>query len=105
MNKECYETDINSLEHIFNKKIFIADVYPYNKTGLEIIICNYNGHLFISEKMLELLDLYIEDPYQIIIGGEIYDEISDGDLDLLQTKEFCDYNLNIVIKNIIPKKG
>lgn len=105
MNKECYETDINSLEHIFNKRIIIADVFPYNKAALEIIICNYNGHLFIGENILELLDLYIEDPYRIIIGGQIYDEISDGDLELLQTKEFCEYKLNIIIKNIIPKKG
>lgn len=105
MNKECYETTINSLEHIFNKKILIADVFPYNKVGLEVTICNYNGHLFISESNLELLELYIEDPYKIVIKNEIYDEISNADLDLLKSNTFCDYNLNITIRNIVPKKG
>ncbi len=105
MNKSCYETSIPELEAITNKKIIVAEYYPAAKEDLDVIICNHKGHLFISKSVLEQLGFYIEDPHRIMISGDIYEEITDDDIDLIKEKDSDTFHINIIMKQIAPKRG
>ena len=105
MNKPCYETSIPELENVTDKKIIVADYYPAAKDILDVIICNHRGHLFIGKSILEKLGFYIEDPHRIMISGEIYEEITDDDIDLIKEKESETCHINLIMKQISPKRG
>ncbi len=105
MNKSCYETSMPELEAITNKKIIVAEYYPAAKEDLDVIICNHKGHLFISKSVLEQLGFYIEDPHRIMISGDIYEEITDDDIDLIKEKDSDTFHINIIMKQIAPKRG
>jgi len=105
MNKPCYETNFGELEQYSNYKIVIADVYTTEKEKYDIIICNNNGQFYISKDMLEKLGFYIENPHKILVNKEIYEEITEDDIDLIKGKDSESCQINIIIKQIAPKRG
>ena len=105
MNKPCYETNFGELEQYSNYKIVIADVYTTKKEKYDIIICNNNGQFYISKDMLEKLGFYIENPHKILVNKEIYEEITEDDIDLIKGKDSESCQINIIIKQIAPKRG
>ncbi len=105
MNKDCFEITAKDFDNFINKKIIIADTYLILKKEYNILICNNNGQLFISESILPLLGFYIDNPYRIKVNGEIYDEITEEDLELIKSLESDELHLNITVKQIAPKRG
>ena len=105
MHKECYKTGLYDLENLKDKKVVIAGVFPVEKVEYNVIICNNNGQLFISRDMLESLGFYIENPHRIIVNKEIYEEITEDDIELIQDKESDSCHINIIVKQIAPKRG
>ena len=104
MHKPCRETDEEELRRI-DKKIIIANVYIVQKEDYNITVCNNNGQLYISHDMLTKLGFYIENPHRIMVNKEIYEEITPEDLDLIQGLESDSCHINIVMRQIAPKRG
>lgn len=106
MHKLCYETTTEELKEIEDEtQVIIVSVFPVEKKVYDIIICNNNGQLYISKNILEELGFYIENPHKIIVNKEIYEEITEEDLELVKNKESDSCHINIVIKQIAPKRG
>ena len=104
-NKPCYEVKYGDLEDFKDYKIMIADVYTNQREEYNIIICNNNGHLFIAKEMLERLGFYIENPHRILVNQEVYEEITEDDVELIRSKDSENCMINIIVKTIAPKRG
>ena len=83
----------------------IASVYPTEKTEYKVIVCNNNGQLFISHKTISELGFYVENPHRIMVNKEIYEEINPEDIDLIKELESDTCHINVIMKQITPKKG
>lgn len=105
MHKQCYITGLYELEKLKDKNVIIASVYPISKKEYNVLICNNNGQLYISKDMLDELGFYIENPHRIIVNKEIYEEITEDDVDLIRDKESDQCHINIIVKQITPKRG
>ena len=105
MHKPCYEITYADLDKYKDEKIIIASVYVVEKKVYNFIICNNNGQLFISQSVLRALGFYIENPHRIIINKEIYEEITEEDLELIKGLESDTLHINITMKQIAPKRG
>ena len=105
MHKPCYEIFAYELDEIRDKRIIIVSVYPIEKKEYNIIICNNNGQLFVSRDILEELGFYIEDPHKILVNKQVYEEITVDDIELIQDKESDSCHINIIMKQIAPKRG
>ena len=104
MHKPCRETNEEEINRL-NKKVIIASVYIVKKDEYNIIVCNNNGQLFISHAALATLGFYIENPHRIIVNKEIYEEIAPEDLDLIKDLESDSCHINLIMKQIAPKRG
>lgn len=104
LHKDCIETTISDLEQIYNKRIIITSVFLAEAKNIDIIICNNQGTLFVSQKVLDLLGFYIEKPHRILVQQEIYQEISNEDIEIIKQKESNKLHLNIILKHITPSK-
>lgn len=104
MHKPCREIDFNEIREL-DKKAIIASVYIIEPEEYNIIICNNNGQLFIAHSVLSQLGFYLENPYRIIVNKEIYEEISQEDIELIKNLESENCHINIVVKQIAPKRG
>ena len=103
LNKLCYEATINEIECIYNKKIFIVDVYTkkeIEKEKLNIIICNNNGRLFISEINAIKLNIKPISNKKIKIKNDYYKEIDNNSINEINNNN--KYDVNIIYKNIVP---
>jgi len=105
MNKPCYEITVEDLNEIKDKKIIIASIYLIEKKEYDIIVCNNKGQLFVSKNILDDLGFYIENPHKILVNSEIYEEITEDDVDLIKSKESDNCHINIIMKQIAPKRG
>ena len=105
MHKPCYEANIFELGKIHKKRLVVATIYPIEKKDYNILICNNNGQLYIAKDMLEELGFYIENPHRIMVNKEIYEEITEDDIELIQDKESDSCHINIIVKQITPKRG
>ena len=105
MNKACYEIVEDDLLRFIDKKIIIADTYVVTKKDYDILICNNNGQLFIAHEILNELGFYIDNPHRIKVNGEIYEEIAEEDVDLIKGLENESCHINIIVKQIAPKRG
>ncbi len=105
MHKQCTEITAEELNTMSDKKIITVSVYPVEKKEYDIIICNNNGQLFISKRILEELGFYIDNPHRISVNKEIYEEINEEDLELIKSKESDSCQINIIMKQITPKRG
>ena len=107
MNKICYQTTIEELESIRNKKFIIVTVY---QTGIvsekenepsEIIICNLNDLLFAKENDLNKVSINTKGRKKIRVDGTIYVETIEEEVHKL--KELT--HSNITIKDIVKKEN
>lgn len=105
MHRPCYEINIYELNKLYGKKIIIADIFPIEKTEYNVLICNNNGQFYISKDMLEELGFYIENPHRIMVNKQIYEEITEDDIELIKDKESDNRHINIEVKQIVPKRG
>ena len=105
MNKPCYEITVEDLNEIKDKRIVIASIYLVEKKEYDIIVCNNKGQLFVSKNILDDLGFYIENPHKILVNSEIYEEITEDDVDLIKSKESDHCHINIIMKQIAPKRG
>ena len=105
MHKQCKELTEEDLESMNDKEIITVSVFPIDKKEYDIIICNNNGQLYISKNNLEELGFYIENPHRISVNKEIYEEINEDDLELIKSKESDSCHINIIMKQITPKRG
>lgn len=104
MHKPCRKTDFNEIREL-NQKVIIATVYISEAENYNITICNNNGQLFIAHSILSRLGFYLENPYRIIVNKEVYEEISQEDIELIKGLESDSCHINIVVKQIAPKRG
>lgn len=104
LHKNCVETTISDLEKIYNKRFIITSVFLVEAKNIDVIICNNQGKLFVSQKVLNSLGFYIENPHRILVQQEIYQEISNDDMDIIKSKESNKLHLNIILKHITPSK-
>ena len=105
INKTCYETKIEDLEAIKDKKIIIISIYPVEKKTYDVIICNNKGQFYVSKNILDELGFYIENPHKILVNKEVYEEIVEEDIELIRAKESDSCHINIIEKQITPKRG
>ncbi len=105
LNKTCYETKIEDLEAIKDKKIIIISIYPVEKKTYDVIICNNKGQFYVSKNILDELGFYIENPHKILVNKEVYEEIVEEDIELIRAKESDSCHINIIEKQITPKRG
>lgn len=104
MRRFCYQTSFQDLERIFNKRIIIVDVYPFNKQIYNVIVCNTQGKFFVQEHTLTDLDINVSLQHKIMVNKEIYVEITRSDLDAIRAKETKNLEINIELKHITPTK-
>ena len=101
---EYAEVSQETIDNIKDALIIYKDI-TLQPTVVDIIICNANDKLFISQDVLTGLGMYVVDPHKIIVNKEIYVEINKDDLDIIRSKESSALKLNITIKHITPVKG
>ena len=102
--KEYAEANQEIINNIKDALVVYKDI-TLEPTVVDIIICNANEKLFISQDVLNSLGMYVVDPHKIIVNKEIYVEITKDDLDVVRSKESDALHLNITIKHITPIKG
>ena len=102
LNKVCYEATIKELENIYNTKIYIVNVYTKIDNKETIIICNYNGRLFVLKDILSKLKIAPIKDIAIKVSNDIYQEINEDILRTIQSNESDNYNIEM--KQIIPLK-
>ena len=103
LNNLCKEISVRELENTYNKKFIIADVYTYNKCKeYNILVCNADDKLFISNNILLNFNIYLDDARKIIINKEIYTQVNDNIIDYLNSLNSESIKINIVNKKIIP---
>ena len=105
MHKPCYEIGLSELDYFRRKNVIVANTYIIQKQTHKVLICNNNGQLFISHNTLAALGFYIENPYRISINKEIYEEITEDDIELIKGLESDSIHIEIIIKQIAPKRG
>ena len=104
-NHKCYETNRNTLEKIYNKKIIIVSVYPGVPLEYNILVCsNDKEQLFISEENLRKLNMEKQNPHRILINKVIYFEITKEELEKIKKKNSSNLKIKIEIKHIAPIK-
>ena len=101
LNKKCYETSIEELETIYNKRILIIDVAIRPKKNIVITICNNNGDLFISNEILKQFNIVSKYSKMILVNKKIYTQIGNEELDKLEKLELDNTDITIEIKKIV----
>ncbi len=104
MNKECYKASIKDIEAMYNKQIYIVDVYTKPKekerTKLNVIVCNNNGRLFISENILSSLNILPTTTKKIKINSTIYAEVNRETIEKIKNNE--NVQAEIIEKQVVP---
>ena len=101
MNKRCYETTINELETIYNKRFLIIGVATRPKKEINIVICNNDGDLFISNEILKQFNIVSHYSKAILVNKEIYTQIGNEELDQLEKVDLDNAIVSIEIKKIV----
>lgn len=101
MNKRCYETTEKELESIYNKRFLIIGVFIRPKKKLNITICNNDGDLYISNKILRELNIVSNYSKMILVNKEIFTQIGNEELDKIESLDLDNSIVNIEIKKIV----
>ena len=105
--RPCVETDMIQVRTLSDKKVIIVSVNEEEEktVELDVVVCNADGKLFVSQDVLNSLDMYAVDPHKIIVNKEIYVEITKDDLEIIRSKDSGALKINIILKHITPVKG
>ncbi len=104
LNKLCYETSIEELETIYNKRFLIIGVSLRPKKLLNIIICNSDGDLFISNEILKQFNITSHYSKMILVNKEIFTQIGNEELDQIENIDLDNTIVKIEIKKIVKIK-
>ena len=104
LNKPCREINYEEIQS-YAKEPIIANVYLTEKAEYNVIVCNNNGQLFVSHDMISKLGFYVENPHRIMVNKEIYEEIAPEDIDIIKELESNNCHIEIIMKQIAPKRG
>ncbi|MBR3211348.1 MAG: hypothetical protein IKF71_05385 [Bacilli bacterium] len=104
LNKPCREINYEEIQS-YAKEPIIANVYLTEKAEYKVIVCNNNGQLFVSHDMISKLGFYVENPHRIMVNKEIYEEIAPEDIDIIKELESNNCHIEIIMKQIAPKRG
>ena len=100
-NKRCYETSIEELETIYNKRFLIIGVSIRPKKVLNITICNNDGDLFISNEILKQFNIISHYSKMILVNKEIFTQVGNEELDKIEKIDLDNTTVNIEIKKIV----
>ena len=106
MNKKCFESSEQELEKIFNKKFIIANVYLKAKRKelkeiLNITLCIANDDLFISQEIINKLNISTTLPKKIKVNGVIFQQITHEELSKIKIESSKNYLVNISKRYIV----
>lgn len=104
LNKVCYETSIEELETIYNKRFLIIGVAIRPKKLLHVIICNSDGDLFISNEILKQFNITSHYSKMILVNKEIFTQIGNEELDQIESIDLDNTIVKIEIKKIVKIK-
>lgn len=104
LNRKCYEVDVTELTGI-KEDFIVASIYPRETKEYNVIICNHNGRLFVSQKTIEDLGFYLEEPHKILVNKEIFVEITAEDIKWILERGTDELTINLIMKQIVRKRG
>lgn len=104
LNKQLYEITNNQLSKIHDKELIIAQLFTPPIRNIQVIICtNKNNESFVSEQILNELNITINDK-KILINEEIYIKVPLNIIQLLNSKITKYTHIKIIFKSISPIK-